>query len=137
MRKKCFKLVFSPLGIIALLIGISFTSSCKKNANNQFLGTYPGKLVLVVKGDTTLDTLIITPGSSANSLIVNERAQGAIGMAIVNSNTITIPSQTVSVKGGVYPLSGSGSLNGKSLSLTFSEEISGVFVNSVFTGTKQ
>lgn len=137
MKKKFFKLLFSPLGIILIVIALSFSSSCKKNANNEFLGTYPGKLILVVKGDTTLDTLIITAGNSSNSLIVTEKAQGAIATATVNSNAITVPSQTVSVKGGVYPLSGSGSLNGKTITFTFSEEISGVFVNSIFTGTKE
>jgi hypothetical protein len=131
------KTLLSVVFISAIII-VSFFSSCKKNANNQFLGTYPGKLVLVVKGDTTLDTLAITAGTSGNSILLEEKAHGASATATVNANKINIPSQTVVVKGGgIYPLTGTGTLNGKTLTLNLSEEINGVFVNSVFTGTRQ
>ena len=138
MRMPFLKLWTAFFTVVIITSGITTIYSCKKsNANAAFTGTYPGLLTLVAKGDTTADTVIISAGSSDNSIIIFEKVEGAVGNATVASNNITIPSQTVPVKGGIYPLNGSGALVGKTLTLTFSEEIRGVFVNSVFTGTKQ
>ena len=125
--------LFSFLLIATVVFAIA---ACKKtDANAAFVGTYNGTYT-TVGGGTGPDTITITTGSSSDAIILLEKKNGITFNGTVSSNTITIPSQTVSIAGGSYPLSGTGALSGNALTLNLTEVISGTSVNVSFTGSK-
>jgi hypothetical protein len=90
---------------------------CENRINAKFVGGYSGK---DCAGDNT--TIIITAGSSPNEITFNDGTISPSMHGTVNGTTMTFPTQTVTdnVTGDQLTVSGTGSLNGNSISLTIS-----------------
>jgi hypothetical protein len=116
---------------ILLLVSVSLVliiTSCKKDSNtdarDQYLATYGvSETFTNVGGGTGTDTYDITITKSTTKattiLISNFGNQNVTAEATVSENTISIISQTITVGGSIYGLSGSGSINGNILNISY------------------
>ena len=137
--KKTFS-KFTPLafGLLIVVGSLTTISSCSKtNANAAFIGTFAGTTVTAGTGTSSPDTIIVSAGSSSTAVTLLEKKNGTTLSGTVAGNTLTIPSQTIAIAGGNYPVNGSGALSGSTLVINLTTIISGVNVNNTFTGNKQ
>ena len=135
---RAFSFAFAAIIVGSLLI--TFVSSCKKDANAQFVGTYYGTRTLA--GAAAADTIIITAGSTSTSVVINEKSSGSGSPALagtVSGNNLTIPSQAVSFAGNAGTVTGAGTLSGSALSVTYTEVITltNTPISGTFSGVKQ
>ena len=132
--KKTF-LNLSSLAFGIFLIAGTISSCSKTNPNAQFLGTYTGNYT--TGAGTSPDTVVISAGSSSTAVVLLEKKNAITLNGTVSSNTITIPSQNITIAGGSYPTSGTGALSTNTLSVNLTTVVSGASLTSNFTGTKQ
>jgi hypothetical protein len=131
-------LVLSPIAFAIVIIGASLLGvmSCgKTNTNAAFLGTYAGTTTDVSTGYFASDTAIVSANGSSGVTILLKAGNATIN-GTVSGTTLTIPSQNGSFNGNSVPVSGSGALSGKTLTVTLHETIGGTNINYVFSGSK-
>ena len=136
MKKTFAKLTSLAFGVIIVAGTLSTISSCSKtNPNAIFLGTYAGNFTS--GSNSSPDTITISAGSNSSAVVLIERKNALTLNGTVTANSITIPTQNVTILGGTYPTSGTGSLTSGTLALAFTTTINSVSVASGFSGTKQ
>ena len=112
-------------------------SNCQTKANAKFVGVYTG--TEVNNGSGTAVSYTITAAADPGAIIINE--DGVFLNATVSGNAITIPAQTFTDAGFWYTYTGSGTLNGNSLTVTTNNHADDHAGNTSdnplsFTGTK-
>src|ERR1019366_2321158 len=116
MKKQNNKVFTAACGIILVaVVLITFAGSCSKsNPNAVFIGTYYGTQTITGLSPSP-DTMVMTAGSSSSAVIILSRG-GAGGSVTINAtaagNTLTVPTQTITVTGGTSVISGTGALSG-------------------------
>jgi hypothetical protein len=136
MKKPFFRL--SPFVLGMLIAGTSLLGimSCgKNNANAAFLGTYAGTTTDVSTGYFANDTAVVSARGSSGVTILLKAGNATINGTVAGT-TLTIPSQNGSFNGNSVPVSGTGQLSGKTLTVTLHETIGGTNINYVFSGSK-
>jgi hypothetical protein len=137
MKKTSLKLASLALVILMVACLLATISSCSKsNPNAPFLGIYAGNTTFVSTGSYGPDTVTISAGGTSDAIVIVEKKYGASVTGTVAGTSLTIPTQTISISGGNYPVSGRGALSGNALTITFTETILGVNYNIVFSGSK-
>ncbi|MBK8558011.1 MAG: hypothetical protein IPL65_20715 [Lewinellaceae bacterium] len=133
MRKFTNKFLYATI----LLAGLTlFTFSCKKDKTpdrDKFLGAY-SVVETCGSGNDSYDITVIESGTAENAVvIVNLYDAGQQWTATVNGDNITIPTQVVSAT----TWSGSGSIAGNSLTISFTGSNSGVSDNCTAICTRK
>lgn len=128
------KKLFFSAAILTLILGIS---SCSKSTScgdgyegsgclpvsQKFVGTYYGSGTVSVNGTPVQgnDTINITAGTTPKAIVLNGWSSQPNIIASVNGNTITIPEQTITLRGASFDItSGSGTLSGSTITYTYS-----------------
>jgi len=132
---------FSGCRLLLFAIAIMAFSACSKSGSGSsvsFTGTYAGSLKYLAYSET--DTISI-PASNSSAIVMNTKTGLGSSYSIngtVSGSNVTITSQTISVLGTTYTVTGNGTLTGSTLVINY------VYVNSAkvsydwqFTGTKQ
>ena len=136
MKKTFAKLTSLAIVVIIAAGALSTISSCTKtNPNAAFLGIYAGNYS--TSAGSSPDTVTISAGSNSSAIVIIDRANSTTLNATVNANTITIPSQSITILGGSHTTSGSGALTSGTLTIALTTAITGGSFSSGFTGTKQ
>ena len=136
MKQTFAKLTSMAIVVIIAAGTLSTISSCSKtNPNAAFLGIYAGNYSN--SGGSSPDTITISAGSTSTAIVIIERKNSITLNGTINANTITIPSQNITIIGGNYPTSGTGSLTSGTLTIALSTALLNGVYTSGFTGTKQ
>jgi hypothetical protein len=129
------------VGKTLMIVSLLFLSSCKKEAvNEKFAGNYN---MLIGCGDPHVMTITLDGESGIKLNNFGDNGQGWALKATVSGNDFTIPLQTFSDGNGDTNVSGSGNLNGNTITLNLSTDYSDYNnsandfnVNCSTTGTK-
>ena len=121
--QSCFLVVF--------LTTLTFFASCKKDppARDQFIATY-SVVEACPSGNSNYTVSVSASTKSEEALLINnfgDLGTSATVDATASGNSLTIPSQTLNITSSgirvAVTLSGSGTISGNSLSLTYSYSI--------------
>lgn len=120
---------------------ILFLVSCSKSSPVSFVGTYYGTMAYSIYHEP--DTIVITSGTNSSEIIMNSRTAAGSAYMIhgtISGSTFSIAPEIVFVssQGASYTVTGSGSLNGNSLTINYAFRSSSLITtNWTFTGTRQ
>ena len=110
---------------LSTLLFMSFliAPGCKKDKEDdrlQFLGTYSVVENCPSFGVNNFEMAITTSASSENSVIISNFGDFTVSVTgTVSGNNLTIPQQTQTVQGTALNVSGSGTINGLSLTISY------------------
>lgn len=127
-----------PLALL-LLACLTVSPGCKKDTDDRekFLATY-SVVESCNSGNYNYEISINTSETADNAVLISNFADfGVSAAATVSGNNITIPQQTVTAMGLAVSFSGSGTLNGSSLSITYSYNVGGQGETCAMTCTKK
>lgn len=87
-------------------------------ANEKFIGTW--QVVSVCPGNNSNFESAIVAGANSTSITIQNFAQtGSSVTATVSQSSLTIPNQNITIGSLSFPLTGSGSINGNILTLSY------------------
>lgn len=133
MRKLTNNLLYCTILLTGVVL---FTTSCKKDKTpdrDKFLGAY-SVVQTCGSGNASYDITIIESGTADNAvIIVNLYNITQQWSATVSGDNITISTQVV----GAITWSGSGSIAGNSLTISFTGATAGVFDNCTAICTRK
>ncbi|HAQ38383.1 MAG TPA: hypothetical protein PLU49_12565 [Saprospiraceae bacterium] len=123
--------------LILLTLGLN---SCRKDADN-FVGSYNARDSWVLQGQSSYHDYSFTITASAtddSKVLLNGLGdmQGVAVEAIVSDKNLTIPQQTVFYDGANISLSGSGSITGVDLTISYSFQLSTIVLNVNCSATR-
>jgi hypothetical protein len=130
-----------PLATMLLLF-TSLALGCKKDKEldrEKFLATYAVVENCPSSGTDNYDITITASAASDNGIIISG-FYGVPGLSItatVSGSSMTIPQQTVTFQGVAVNVSGSGTINGNSLTITYSLTIGAQGETCAMTCTKR
>lgn len=132
--------------MVVVMLGISaIFSACSKDddvdAREQYVGTWRAVENFVFAGNTFTDnyTFSITKSSGSERNILLNGFAGEPSETItasVDGNTFIIPQQTIVSEGESVGVSGSGSINGNTISFSYNASFLDFTVNVSGTATK-
>lgn len=132
---------FTAFLTVLLAMSALFLSSCEKESEpdrDKFLGAYSVVDNCPSFGVSNFDISISESAVSNTSVVISNF--GGFGVSVtgsVSGNTLNIPQQTVTFQGAALGLSGTGSLSGLSLIISYSFSIGGAGETCSMTCTKR
>jgi hypothetical protein len=131
------KQLSAPISYFVLFAFIITVASCSKSSSPTFPGVYYGTIGTGAGGNA--DTITITGGSSSSVIMLSKTSIGSVYTinGIVSGTSLNIPTATFLYNGATDTVSGSGSLNGSTLNISYRFAATGGVNNYTFTGYKQ